>query len=870
MGHLRSFVLCMLMCVCKFSIAQNISGMVVDAQNTAIPYCTVTCSQDSVAHSIISYAITKDDGSFTIQSHKSLSSFWLTARCVGYATLRIHYKEVPTAPLRLVIEEDSYTLSEITVKGRNLGAKIKNDTIEFSPDVFKNGSEQNMSDVIKKLPGMTVDESGNVSYQGKKIDKFLVNGEDVLSTGGHALKTLSADFASGVELLNNYNDGNVGNSFNSKEITALNLINKDLHNKWAGNFTEGGGVKNKFDSKNSALKMDKKVSASIIANANNTNETVFSIMDYLNANGGLTGVKTTNGFAQLSLSSAERNVLMPSNDEYKRTSGIGNVNLTLKPTSHYNATIGVIHNEMDAKSALSTEQHVKVAQEVIRKSTEENGKKRGNFSSFNLSQKWDVNPYASLRFQTKLAYSDMRNNMSIMDYYNNNSDRNADNDKNKGFNVLQQVNLNSLIGKGLLYGSVDFAFSKSERNLDVLSSYELPNEYKQADDSYYIDKDLKKLNVAGAVGYVFPIFHKINLKWELSGQNSDSWIDQNVDSEHLNSHNFGIYGGLMKNKGLFRFDAGVRFSDYGNSTNINGLVTKSVTKWEPSFATELRFSQQHSVAFGLSYKYVPTDIEALSRLSVINSYDEVTGASSYTKLGYNALNMNIAYKLYSLYSRTTIYTYLTYEKADNTEMLNYQNDGLLHNQNYMDGGEKETVSATLYANKGLGNLPIDAKLTTTFLWNRNEIAYNSIPYKMLIGSLKTDLGFASRFKIPFNVEIDGLYNKLTNKVTDLNIDSSDKEIGGTAKLIFAKNKFASFVTGKWNKIENTSGSKILRDIDFSISYKIKKFTCKLSGTNIFHLNGINWLKQNVTPIYTSYVRYKQHSGNVMLSLTYQL
>lgn len=28
-------------------------------------------------------------------------------------------------------------------------AKIKNDTIEFSPDVFKNGSEQNMSDVIK-------------------------------------------------------------------------------------------------------------------------------------------------------------------------------------------------------------------------------------------------------------------------------------------------------------------------------------------------------------------------------------------------------------------------------------------------------------------------------------------------------------------------------------------------------------------------------------------------------------------------------------------------------------------------------------------------------------------------------------------------
>lgn len=220
MGRLRSLLLCMLICICRFSIAQNISGMVVDAQNTAIPFCTVTCSQDSAAHSIVSYAISKDDGSFTIQSNKALSSFWLTARCVGYTTLRVHYKEVPATPLHLMMKDDSYTLSEVTIKGRNLGAKIKNDTIEFSPDVFKNGSEQNMSDVIKKLPGMTVDESGNVSYQGKKIDKFLVNGEDVLSTGGHALKTLSADFASGVELLSNYNDGNVGNSFNSKKNVA--------------------------------------------------------------------------------------------------------------------------------------------------------------------------------------------------------------------------------------------------------------------------------------------------------------------------------------------------------------------------------------------------------------------------------------------------------------------------------------------------------------------------------------------------------------------------------------------------------------------------------------------------------------------------
>lgn len=870
MRGLRSFALCMLLCLCKLSIAQGISGMTVDAQGVAIPYCTITCSQDSSAHFIISYAITKDDGSFNLLSDKSLSSFWLTARCVGYSTLKVHYREVPATPLRLVMKEDSYSLSEVTVKGKDLGMRIKKDTIDFHLDAFKNGSEQNMGDVIKKLPGMTVDESGNVSYQGKKIDKFLVNGEDVLSTGGHVLKTLSADFASGVELLSNYNDGNVGSSFNTQETTALNLINKASHDKWAGNFTEGGGVKSKFDTKNSALKLGKKVSASVMANANNTSEAVFSIMDYINANGGLTGMKSSNGVVQLTLSEAERNVLMPSNDEYKRTLGVGNVNLTLKPTSHYNATIGVIHNEMEAKSASSTDEYIKMLQEDTHKAIGEDGVKRSRFSSFNLSQKWDANSYTSFRCQTKLTYSSMRDKRSIEDCYDHHSERNADEDKNKAFNALQQMSLNSLIGKGLLYSNIGIAFSETDRDVDILSTYELPTEYRQSDNSYYMERIFKSLNARGAVGYIFPFFNKVNLKCELLGQDIASWIDQNQKSEHLNSCNFGLYGGLMKNKGLLRFDAGIRVSDYGNSTNINGLVTRAVVKWEPSLSTEIRFSQQHSIAIGLTYKYVPAEISTLSKLSVINAYDQVTGASSYTRSGHDVLNMNFAYKLFSLYSRTTIYAYATYERAKGTGLLNYQNSGLLHCQSYMDGGDKETVNTTLYINKGLGNLPVDAKLTTKYLWNRVEIAYSAVPYTMLTGDLKADLTLNSRFRNPFNLEFDGLYNKLTDKVSGLDIDTGDKEYGGTAKIIFAKNKLSCFLTGKWNKIENDNGSKIVRDMDFFISYKIKEFTCTLSGSNIFHLNGIHWLRQTVTPAYTSYVRYKQHSGNILLSLKYEL
>lgn len=51
--------------------------------------------------------------------------------------------------------------------------RIKNDTTTYNPDAFKDGTERVVEDLIKKLPGMSVEENGEIKFKGKSIKNFF-------------------------------------------------------------------------------------------------------------------------------------------------------------------------------------------------------------------------------------------------------------------------------------------------------------------------------------------------------------------------------------------------------------------------------------------------------------------------------------------------------------------------------------------------------------------------------------------------------------------------------------------------------------------------------------------------------------------------
>ena len=57
---------------------------------------------------------------------------------------------------------------------------IRGDTLIYDADSFKNGSERKLKDIIDKLPGVEINDDGQIEVEGKVVNKLMVNGKDFL------------------------------------------------------------------------------------------------------------------------------------------------------------------------------------------------------------------------------------------------------------------------------------------------------------------------------------------------------------------------------------------------------------------------------------------------------------------------------------------------------------------------------------------------------------------------------------------------------------------------------------------------------------------------------------------------------------------
>ena len=127
----------------------------------------------------ITFSRTDKRGHFSLQATRE-DGDQLQAVMMGYGK-----RVVPlTKPQGNVIalSEQSYRLKEITVKGSPV--LQRKDTITYDLTRFANARDNSLKDVLKKLPGVEVAKSGEISYNGKKLSRFTVEGLD-LSKGNY-------------------------------------------------------------------------------------------------------------------------------------------------------------------------------------------------------------------------------------------------------------------------------------------------------------------------------------------------------------------------------------------------------------------------------------------------------------------------------------------------------------------------------------------------------------------------------------------------------------------------------------------------------------------------------------------------------------
>lgn len=307
MKHVRiAFVLliafCVLPCTVSRLIAQNLSSYNVTAtvvDENGIP--VIGANAQLIQGKTKQGAATDAKGHFRIQRVKA-GTYKLELSFIGYLTsvqdLKVEGKNKTINLGKITLKENVRQLEGVTVKAAAADMKVKGDTLEFSAANFGMQEGDVLEDLIKKIPGAIVSESGKITINGKEISKIMIDGQEFFSGDPKmAGKHLPTNMIDKLQVLDRLSDMARMSGFDDgEEETVINIqVKKDMRQGIFGNAYGGlgRGIKNdnnRYETNAIVNQFKGKSQYTIVGGGNNTNNLGFSDLGVDMSQGRFAGV----------------------------------------------------------------------------------------------------------------------------------------------------------------------------------------------------------------------------------------------------------------------------------------------------------------------------------------------------------------------------------------------------------------------------------------------------------------------------------------------------------------------------------------------------------------------------------------------------
>ena len=174
---------------------------------------------------LAAYAVCDEDGSFSLSVPQGRVADKITVMCMGYKTESMEL-DGRKPPFIFEMTEEKLSINEAKVTSSVM--EQKGDTLKYVAGAFADGSEKVVAELLQKVPGLSVTQSGGVLYQGQSINKFYVDGMDLMGAGyGVVTKNLSADKISSVEVYKRHQPVKALEGINPADRSAVNIILKE-------------------------------------------------------------------------------------------------------------------------------------------------------------------------------------------------------------------------------------------------------------------------------------------------------------------------------------------------------------------------------------------------------------------------------------------------------------------------------------------------------------------------------------------------------------------------------------------------------------------------------------------------------------------
>ena len=269
----------LLLCVSIPGMAQkSLTGRVVDENSEPMTYATVALL-DPIDSTLKYFGVTNDRGKYQVKIIAS-GDYIMQFSFVGMETI---YDNISLASAKGDDLGDKMmyptSIDEVIVVAEYVPITFKSDTVEFNAKAFSTKPHAVVEDLLKKIPGIEVDPSGNMKALGEDVTKVLVDGKEFFGKDPKvATKNLPAIAIEKVQVYDKKSEESefTGIDDGTRDRTINLLLNEEHKKGYFGNAEAGVGTGEHLKLGAQLYRFSSKIQAAALGMYNNINEFGYS------------------------------------------------------------------------------------------------------------------------------------------------------------------------------------------------------------------------------------------------------------------------------------------------------------------------------------------------------------------------------------------------------------------------------------------------------------------------------------------------------------------------------------------------------------------------------------------------------------------
>lgn len=752
----------MLLCVANITMAQvKFQGVVKDSIGEPLELANVIAINQETK-TLQSYGITDNKGYYRLSLSKNTSY----SIQVSYIGMKTHTETVSTINDDItkditLIADNALDAVELTYE---MPVSVKGDTLVYNADSFKSGTERKLEDVLEKLPGVEINDDGQVEVEGKVVNKLMVNGKDFFDGDTKlGIKNIPSNAVDKIQVLRNYSEvGQLSSVTNNQDNVALNIkLKKGKENFWFGNVTVGGGASTDEELYLVQPKLfyySPKFSLNFIGDLNNLGEQALTRRDLRGFGGGFRAPSRSSG-TSISLGDNGLNFLTTQNNALEIENKLAATNFSYSPSKGLDISGFAIFNSSRIESKeTSFVQYTDSDLGIPDETTNQSSLERSDQGLLKLSASYKPNVNNQLDYDILGRFSkdvQDQNFLSSVVGNTNQLDEVTPFSINQNFNYYYTLNDSNIFAfevqhllkdedpfyNALLVNDPD---NNGEENPDDRDAFDTTAEaigFVATLDNYDIgqNKTIKSNQIDAKLDYYNILNAKSNINLTLGtiysqqkfNSNIFQFLDDDLEFEPTPTFNDGlatndteynftdVYLGThyTLKTGIFTITPGFSVHAYGNKNSQFGETYEdNFFKFLPDFETIIQFKKSESLTLRYQMQNQFTDVTRLAQGLVFNNYNSIQYGEPELQ---NALSHNVSlfYRSFNLFNYTNVFARLSYNKNIDqirglTDFENVIRTSTFFNSNFAD----ESVSASGRIQRTFGKLR--AGLTSSFNYSK--------------------------------------------------------------------------------------------------------------------------------------------------------